>query len=330
MLVVALTYVPDRSKALFVITTEWGIWSLGSCALRSVCRSLFRRSFHWAQLQLAAFGWSFCAGITAAVIIRCILREPWDWNGVARDTVNGAILLLFWCNLYFSLKQWQRSADERERLARAEAVAREARLSALRNQLNPHFLFNSLNSVSTLVVEGNAPAATRMLTQIAELLRTTLEGPLLDEVSLSEEVDFIKRYLAIEQTRLGERLQVEMAIGPDTLDAAVPTLFLQPLVENAIRHGIAPAVAGGSIAIRSERQSSQLRILVKNTGNNRGQPGEIAKGIGLVNTFERLRTLYGSDQKINLQWPESGGCEVLIEIPFRKSAIRAGEVACAY
>src|SRR5260370_39421155 len=124
----------------------------------------------------------------------------------------------------------------------------EARLLARRYQLNPHFLFNSLNAVSTLVLDGNAPAATRMLAQIGDLLRTSLDSEVTAEVTLSQELAFTEGYLAIEQTRLGERLRIDIAVPLDTRDALVPNMLLQQLVENAVRYVVAPLFDGGRIA----------------------------------------------------------------------------------
>src|SRR6202050_5457072 len=142
-------------------------------------------------------------------------------------------VLFVWCSLYFSIKQWQQSNEEKELLLRAESEVREARLLALRYQLNPHFLFNSLNAVSTLILDGNAHAATRMLAQIGDLLRSSLDSEVTAEVTLSQELAFTDGYLAIEQTRLGERLKIDMAVPFETRDALVPSMLLQPLVENA-------------------------------------------------------------------------------------------------
>ena len=128
----------------------------------------------------------------------------------------------------------------------------------LRYQLNPHFLFNSLNAVSTLVLDGNAPAATRMLAQIGDLLRTSLDSEVTAEVTLSQELAFTEGYLAIEQTRLGERLKIDMAVPLETRDALVPSMLLQPLVENAVRYGVAPLVEGGWIAIKSALACRQV------------------------------------------------------------------------
>jgi two-component system, LytTR family, sensor kinase len=332
----AIPYISHEPAALW--RRVWGsavicgILFLVSCLLRLICRALLERSLSWFQLQLRAFVWaSILGGAVGAFVQTMALRFPQpDWADLISNYLRYSILLLFWCNLYFSIKQWKRSIQEREDRARAEADAREARLSALRYQLNPHFLFNSLNAVSTLAVEGDVPASTRMLAQIADLLRVTLDGKKPFEVTLSEEMAFTKRYLAIEQTRLGHRLQVELTIAADTFEAAVPSMLLQPLVENAVRHGIAPVVGGGKMAIRSELKDQMLRIEISNTCPRCARPRETAGGIGLANTIERLRTMYGPNHRFELQWPETGGCNVLIEIPFRRVPQKLEELACAY
>jgi two-component system, LytTR family, sensor kinase len=172
------------------------------------------------------------------------------------------------------------------------------------------------------VLEGNPPAATRMIAQIGEFLRTILDNEAVPETPLSQEIAFAEQYLAIEQTRLGTRLRVDMAISPETLDALVPSMLLQPLIENAVRHGVAPIVEGGTIRVESKLQGAQLQIRVQNSGpasSGLVAPNEAANGIGISNTAERLKTLYGADHKFILRWPEAGGCEVTVELPFRKS-----------
>lgn len=322
VLVASLPYMKQagvlRDDTLFVASMFFA-----SCLLRPVCRSLLRRSLGWFALEARAFAWSLLVGISAAFVLEWVSssfqRIDWaDWLGTS---VQYSVVLLLWCSLYFSIKQWRQSAEEKELRLRAEAEAREARLSALRYQLNPHFLFNSLNAVSTLVLEGNAPAATLMLAQIGELLRSTLDSDGASEVPLSLEIASAQRYLAIEQTRLGDRLRVDLSISAETLDALVPNMLLQPLVENAVRHGILPLVEGGVIAIHSKLDSAQLQIVVKNSGNLdpgfAAQPNKPESGIGLTNTAERLKALYGNDYRFELRWPESGGCEVTVELPFR-------------
>jgi len=304
----------------------------GSCILHPVCRSLLRRSPTWLAFELRISAWSLVVGTTSAIAAEftVLAFRKMDWPDLASNSVQFSVVLFLWCSLYFSIKQWQRSTRERERLLRAENEAREARLSALRYQLNPHFLFNSLNAVSTLVLDGNAPAATRMLAQIGELLRTSLDSEVIPEVTLSQEMEFTRRYLAIEQTRLGERLQVDLAIPSDTLDALVPSMLLQPLVENAVRHGVVPMVQGGRITITSAIRADRLQMVIGNSGIRRDeQRNKNGNGIGLRNTAERLKTLYGDDHRFTLQWPETGGCQVIIELPFRKIVQNVEEATCA-
>lgn len=306
-----------------------------SCLLRPVCRSLMGHAYSWFALEMRAFVWSLLGGIPAGYVIQRVttLHHPLSWTGWLTTSVESTFNLFVWCSLYFSIKLWQQSIRERQRLLRAEAEVRDARLIALRYQLNPHFLLNSLNAVSTLVLEGNPPAATRMLAQIGEFLRTLLDAQAAPETPLSQEIAFAEQYLAIEQTRLGPRLRVDMAISPETLDALVPSMLLQPLIENAVRHGVAPVVEGGTIRIESKLHGAQLQITVQNSGppNSRlAPPGDsAASGIGIANTAERLKTLYAADHKFLLQWPETGGCEVTVELPFRKSAQPQGAASCA-
>jgi len=313
---------------------------LGSFVLHPICRSLLRRSPSWLSFGLIMSIWSAILGIVTAVAATLVVLHfrAFDWGDLASNSVQFSVVLFLWCTLYLSIKQWQSSALERERLLRAESEAREARLSALRYQLNPHFLFNSLNAASTLMLEGDAPAATRMLAQIGDLLRTTLDHDALPETPLAQELAFVDQYLAIEQTRLGGRLRVERAIADDTLDAIVPGMLLQPLVENAVRHGVASIIEGGTIWIESRLNSDRLQIGIRNSGSRRGDQsdrsngsngsakGKSAKGIGLANTEERLKTLYGDNHLFTLRWPEAGGCEATIEVPLRRAA-QAQEVA---
>ena len=305
---------------------------LGSCALHPFCRRLLRKSQSWIAFELNAAAAAMVTSVPVACGAGLILQNFYHvpWHALVTVWARSAFVLFIWCSLYFSIKQWQQSSKEKERLLRAESEVREARLLALRYQLNPHFLFNSLNAVSTLILDGNAPAATQMLAQIGDLLRTSLDSEVTAEVTLSQELAFTKGYLAIEQTRLGERLKIDMAFPLETRDALVPSMLLQPLAENAVRYGVAPLIEGGWIGIKSALHADRLRIVIGNSGaRGENEQKKNGNGIGLGNTAERLRTLYGDDHSFSLEWPECGGCKVTVELPFRRSESMQELVQCA-
>ena len=305
---------------------------LGSCALRPFCRRLLRQSQSWIAFELKAAAAAMVTSIPVACAA-CLILESFEhvpWHALVAVSMWSCFILFIWCSLYFSIKQWQQSSEERERLLRVESEVREARLLALRYQLNPHFLFNSLNAVSTLVLDGNAPAATRMLAQIGDLLRTSLDSEVTAEVTLSQELAFTEGYLAIEQTRLGERLRIDIAVPLETRDALVPNMLLQPLVENAVRYGVAPLIEGGWIAIKSALDADRLRIVIGNSGRRgEGEQKKNGNGIGLGNTAERLKTLYGANFEFSLGWPEAGGCEVVLKLPLRRAGSLLEPSPCA-
>jgi two-component system LytT family sensor kinase len=306
---------------------------LGSCALHPVCRWLLRQSKSWIAFELKAAAGAVVAAILSACATGLSLQGFHNvyWFGLAPIAMWSSFVLFMWCSLYFSIKQWQQLTEEKQRLLRAETEVREARLLALRYQLNPHFLFNSLEAVSTLILDGKAFAATEMLAQIGDLLRSSLDSEIKTEVALSQEIQFTEMYLAIEQTRLGERLTFELTVPDETRDALVPSMLLQPLVENAVRYGVAPLVEGGWIGISSVLESDRLRIVIGNSGRRReGEQRKNGNGVGLGNTVERLKTLYGANHKFLLEWPESGGCQVTVELPFRRSEDREEAAPCAH
>lgn len=212
---------------------------------------------------------------------------------------------------------------ERELLAsQLTAQLAQARLSALRMQLNPHFLFNTMNIIAMQVRKAANDDAVRMLAGLSDLLRYMLEDSRPAEVPLSEELVFVQRYLAIEQVRFQDRLRIEVDAAPGTADALVPTLILQPLVENAIRHGIAHRVQAGRVAIRARRMNGHLRLEVEDDGP--GLASELTPapgtGLGLRNTRARLEQLYGSDQELELEDAPAGGTWVTIRLPYRVTA----------
>jgi two-component system LytT family sensor kinase len=219
------------------------------------------------------------------------------------------------------------SVEREKRAAQLQVQLTEARLEALRTQIRPHFLFNTLNAI-TVLVDENPAAAKRTLAQLSELLRLTLENVHTQEVPLRREMEFLDHYLLIQQTRYGDRLSVRKAIGPDALDASVPYLVLQPLVENALKHGIDSLPGPGTITISARREGAKLVLGVLDAGEGRrnAAQGGQGMGIGLSNTGARLRQLYGADHSVSIgPAPGGNGTNVVVTLPFRDAA--AGGVA---
>ncbi|HYE72202.1 MAG TPA: histidine kinase [Blastocatellia bacterium] len=192
----------------------------------------------------------------------------------------------------------------------------QAQLDALRMQLHPHFLFNTLNSISVLM-HRDIDAAERMLLQLSSLLRATLAGSGTHEIELRQELEILERYLEIEQIRFQDRLTVKMHIDPAALDALVPQFFFQPLVENAIRHGIANRESGGTIDIYAQRKDSEVYLEVRDNGPGfDASKGSLIEGVGLSNTRSRLEYLYGAKSHLKVCNAETGGLAVMAKLPF--------------
>jgi two-component sensor histidine kinase len=233
------------------------------------------------------------------------------------NTIYYFFVYVAWTVLYFGVQAYLDLLDERERLRRAESLAHEARLRALRLQLNPHFLFNTLNAISTLVAEARNEKANRMLSRLADFLRTTLDRPDTDEIPLADEIEFARQYLGIESIRFGQRLRVDISVEPEASHGLVPAMILQPLVENAVRHAILPRESGGAISIVAERQDSWLTLGVHDDGPGLKDIGALHHGVGLSNTSTRLTELYGEGAELCFARSDRGGLAVLIRLPFR-------------
>lgn len=215
---------------------------------------------------------------------------------------------------------YYRKFQERElRASELETRLAQARLQALQMQLNPHFLFNTLHAISSLM-HKNVEAADRMLTRLSDLLRHALESTDTQVVPLREELDFLRRYLEIEQTRFGSRLAVRFDIAPESLEAEVPNLVLQPLVENAIRHGIEPLASAGQIELYARREAGMLLLQVLDNGKGLPPGAPLDEGVGLANTRARLEQLYGSGHRLEAANRPEGGFAVRIAIPWRAAA----------
>ncbi|HEX2079026.1 MAG TPA: sensor histidine kinase [Longimicrobium sp.] len=214
------------------------------------------------------------------------------------------------------LDMYQRYRDREQRASQLEAQLARARLHALEMQIQPHFLFNTLNSISELVHDDPA-AAEVMIAQLGDLLRMTTDGAGRAEVPLSRELEVVGTYLEIERTRFQDRLSVQTEVEPDVLDAMVPNLVLQPLVENAIRHGLSPQVSPGTVTLAARRVGDVLRLTVRDDGRGLPPRGERRERVGVGNTRSRLKQAYGAAHRFELADAPGGGTLVTIEIPYR-------------
>jgi two-component system LytT family sensor kinase len=325
-------------KALWWNLMEWYGWGALSPLIFRICRSL--------EESVAARSWGrifvvhLLSGLTLALLHGAILTTGarieavfiesglhWDdlaWIVLRNHFHSDFFTYLAVAGCSHAIKFYDKFRERELRATELEASLTQAQLQALKMQLQPHFLFNTLQTIAELVHQDPV-AADQMILRLSELLRITLQSNGINEVSLQEEIDFLKIYLEIEQARLGERLAVTMRIAPDTCMARVPNLLLQPLVENAIRHGIAPYAAGGEITISSARENGSLHLLVRDTGPGLSSGGGRTDGVGLANTRARLRQLYGSGARLLLA--NDHGLLVSVELPFALVDSQPGNLA---
>jgi len=228
--------------------------------------------------------------------------------------VYGAVV-----GIYYALAYYQKYREREFLTTRLEAQLAQAQLDSLRMQLHPHFLFNTLNSIVGLVRDNRNQTAVNMLVGLSDLLRHTLEHSARQEVELREEINFTKLYLSIQEMRFSDRLRIEFNIDPATTRAMVPNLILQPLTENALRHGIGRSVDSGLVGISSAVDDGYLRLTVYDDGAGLPEHWQLkgSTGIGLANTAARLQQLYDNDHELDIRNRDGRGAEVVIVIPLR-------------
>lgn len=240
---------------------------------------------------------------------RFMFLTNFPWSLLVYFTVLGTIFVT----------RYYRKFRERElRAVQLESNLARARLQVLKMQLHPHFLFNTHNAISELI-HKDPDAAEKILTNLSDLLRISLEKLDVEEVPLEQELEFLKKYVEIEQTRFQERLQFKMDIAPETLDAVVPNMLLQPLIENAVKHGITPLKRGGTIVLESTKKNGHLILQISDdgVGIGEGNAKNLIKGIGLANTKARLIHLYKTDQSMEIESNKDRGLLVKLTIPFK-------------
>lgn len=269
-----------------------------------------------------------CVGWASLGILFGWLLDTYPWQRhFGRDYLSWIMTSVPWSVvMYFSFLgcayAFTYFAEAREReaqQARLSAQLAEARLGALRMQLNPHFLFNSLNALAVLVRDQKTQDASRMLELLGAVLRQVLQGQKRHDVPLSDELRFIEQYLAIEQVRFSDRLRLVWSIDPSVRDALVPEFILQPLVENAVRHGIAKRSEAGTIELSASAVGDRLVLTVRDDGPGYREE-QTEAGVGLANVRARLETLFGLDGRLELRRAETGGTIARVEMPLRRSS----------
>ena len=228
-------------------------------------------------------------------------------------------ILAAWSAIYYSVNYYLALEEQADRMLRLEHQASAAQLAMLRYQLNPHFLFNTLNSISTLVLLKQTERANAMLSRLASFLRYTLVNEATGQVTLSQEIETLKLYLEIEKMRFEERMRPSFNVDPAAMHAKLPSLLLQPLVENAIKYAVTPQEGGADIAVDARRVGARVRITVSDTGPGSLGPnvtGSPSTGVGLANIRDRLTQAYGADHLIEANDLPEGGFAVTIEIPY--------------
>jgi two-component system LytT family sensor kinase len=246
--------------------------------------------------------------------------EAAHWYDIFTGTLSSTYLLVCWSGLYFGIKYYETLQQQREAALEASALAQEAQVKMLRYQLNPHFLFNTLNAISTLILDGQGRVANQAVGRLSEFLRHTLDQDPMKKVTLREELAALDLYLGIEKLRFAERLRLEFDVEDAALPALVPSLILQPLIENALKHAIGPREEGGRLRIEAHTDQRTLRLVVQDDGP--GLPVGVTlgegRGVGYRNTRERLAVLYGEHQQMAVRFARPG-LRIEIELPFERA-----------
>jgi len=227
-------------------------------------------------------------------------------------------IMLVWSGLYFGIKYYMLLQEEKQRSLKSLSMAHEAQLKMLRYQLNPHFLFNTLNAISTLILDKDTELANGMVTRLSRFLRYSLDNDPMAQVTVTEEIQALTLYLDIEKVRFGDRLQIHTNVEPMAEQALMPGLLLQPLVENSIKYAIALSINGGAIGISAKVEGEILMLEIADDGPGldlRNGKSPKGGGVGLSNSKERLRELYGNNQSFRLSNTEPHGLTINIEIP---------------
>ena len=322
-------YLPNQrwQPAMLSALADWYIWALFAPLILALGRRLPLTRGH----RLRSIPILVVAGL-AITVLKIVARAAAGQiiPGLPTMPLRGMFLSQFHLNLatFWVIlgigAAFRYYAQYRERelaTSRLEARLAQAQLDVLRIQLQPHFLFNTLHTISAFVQEGDIATADRMIARLSELLRLSIESVHTQEVSFRQELDFLQRYLDIQQLRFQERLRVRLDVADEALDAKLPSLMLQPLVENAIRHGISRRAEGGTVTLHARRAADELVVEIEDDGVGfTPVAGRGENGLGLANTRARLEQLYGDRHRFAVDSRPEGGARVTLAIPFHSQA----------
>ena len=299
--------------------------------LRSLYRAVWEKEIVWRVLAilvgsyLAGAAWMACRVLTfRSLFPEAMAREVSKGTGFwshFEGTTSAFMVMVVWSALYFGIKFYMMVQEERQRSLKAMSMAHEAQLKMLHYQLNPHFLFNTLNAISTLILDKDTQLANTMVTRLSRFLRYSLDNDPMLKVTVADEVAALKLYLDIEKVRFDDRLTLIFDVDPAASSALMPSLLLQPLVENSIKYAVSQAINGGSIAVAATVDEDQLVLSVADDGPGLDlRHGRIPQGggVGLANCRERLKEIYGDGQSFRLGITEPHGLTITIRIPLEK------------
>jgi two-component system LytT family sensor kinase len=271
---------------------------------------------HVAGALTLCVGWASLGVLLGSILGRYPAGNYLSW---VLTTVPWSVFMYFTVlGCVYAFTYFVEAREGEAQASRLAAQLAEARLGALRTQLHPHFLFNSLNAIAVLVREQNTAAASRMLELLGDVLRQVLKTDQVQEIPLADELSFLERYLEIEQVRFSDRLRVHWSIEPAARAALVPGFVLQPIVENAVKHGVARRADAGRLDISARIDHGSLELTVEDDGV--GFSASQKEGVGLSNTRERLATMYGDAGRLTIAGSASGGTRVVLRLPFRPRA----------
>jgi len=243
-------------------------------------------------------------------------NESWNMLEFGGWLLFSLTTMFVWTSIFFIMLYNTKLQKEHEMLLRAKTAAKDAQLQMLRYQLNPHFMFNTMNAISTLIYKNENEKANEMLDKLCEFFRYSLDKNDKSKTTLLKELELLELYLSIEKVRFGQRLHIDFAICEDTKYCQVPNMLLQPLVENAIKYAIEPCKEGGRVCISTQKVDGRLVLMVIDDGQELKKVVSDGFGIGISNTKARLDAMFNSDYNVTITSGDHGGTSVLISIPF--------------